>query len=226
MSEEAKQEKKPKQPRKRRPGAEHSRWYGFLRILMAILTRTISPIHYIGRQNIPEKGPVIYISNHKSMMDPLVIAYPVKGYDITFMGKKELVHTRIGYHVLTDMHMIIVDRHNSDMEAMRTCMQAIRAGESLGIFPEGTRHHQGLMDELESGVGLIAMRANVPLIPVYITPKFHFFHRTRCYFGSPIDFSDLREQGLNKDTCAQLLERITALYARMAEEDRQGKSKK
>ena len=210
------QEKK-KQPRKRKPAAQHSGWYGFLRVLMTLLTHTVAPVKYYGLENIPAQGPCIYIANHKSMMDPLVVAYPVKNYDITFMGKKELVHTAIGYHVLTDMHMIIVDRHNSDMEAMRTCTQAIRAGESLGIFPEGTRHHQGLMDELESGAGLITLRANVPLIPFYVTPKFHFFHRTRCYIGRPIDYSDLREQGINKDTCAQLLQRITDTYAEMAE---------
>lgn len=205
-----------KQPRKRKPASERSGWYVLIRKLMAFLSHTIAPIRYHGTENIPENGPVIYICNHKSMMDPLVLAYPIKRYDVSFMGKKELVHTKIGYQILTDMHMIIVDRHNSDMEAMRTCMQAIRGGESLAIFPEGTRHHEGLMDELESGVGLIAMRANVPLIPVYITPKFHFFRRTSCYFGKPIDFSDLREQGLNKETCAQLLDRISTFYANWA----------
>lgn len=212
------QQKPAKQPRKRVPATKHSFLYCVARKLMGLLVHTISPVKYSGTEHIPQQGPCIFISNHKSMMDPLVMAYSIKHYDVAFMGKKELVKTAIGYHLLTSLHMIIVDRHNSDMEAMRTCMQAIRGGESLAIFPEGTRHHTGTMDELESGVGLIALRANVPLIPMYITPKFHFFHRTRCIVGPAIDFSDLREAGVNKDSCAMLLQRITETYARMAKE--------
>lgn len=217
MSEE--QQKKPaKQARRRIPATTPSLIYRIGRLVMGLLVHTIAPVKYSGRENIPEQEPSIFIGNHKSMMDPLVMGYAVKHYDVAFMGKKELVGSSFAYRLLTDLHMIIVDRHNSDMEAMRTCMQAIRGGESLGIFPEGTRHHEGLMDELESGVGLIALRANVPLIPFYITPKFHFFHRTRCIIGPAIDFSDLHAQGVNKDTCAALLQRISDTYRKMAED--------
>lgn len=191
-----------------------SGWYKFARVAAAVLFHTLGPVKYEGLENIPADAPYIMIGNHTSFMDPVLMAVPVK-QEITFLGKKELVENKFARYVLLNMHMIMVDRHNSDMEAMRACTKALRNGEILGIFPEGTRHHKGLMEEMESGVGLIALRANVPLVPVYINRKYKLFRRTRCIVGKPIDFSDLRAQGVNKDTCQALLERITATYAVM-----------
>lgn len=197
------------------PVRKSSGWYRFARGLAAFVFHCISRVSYDGVENLPADVPYIFIGNHASMMDPVILAVPEKR-EISFLGKKELTHNKVIGHILTDMHMIMVDRHNSDMEAMRACSRALRNGEILGIFPEGTRHHEGLMTELESGVGLIALRGNVPLVPAYIEPKFRLFRHTHCHIGKPIDYSDLRAQGVNKDTCQALLERITATYAEMA----------
>ncbi len=209
MSEKQESSKQPKE----RKG---SFWYFMARVGAAIVFHTLGPVRYHGRENLMEQGPCIMIGNHSSWMDPVIMAAPVRKTDITFLGKKELVKSKLAHHILTNMHMIIVDRHNSDMEAMRACTRALKEGEMLGIFPEGTRHHEGLMTELESGVALIALRANVPLIPVYITPKYRLFQVTHCYVGQPIDFADLRAEGVNKETCQKLLDRITETYATMA----------
>lgn len=195
-----------------------SGWYVAARAAAGVVFRTIGPVRYHNAERLPEKGPYILIGNHSSWMDPVVMALPIKHEDVTFLGKKELVKNPLVRKILTNMHMIMVDRHNSDMEAMRACIKAIREEKILGIFPEGTRHHQGLMTEIESGVALIALRANVPLIPMYIVPKYRLFRTTDCYVGNPIDFSDLRADGVNKESCEKLLKRITATYAEMAEE--------
>ena len=134
------------------------------------------------------------------------------------MAKKELKGNRFFDIFFSGLHVIAVDRHNSDMEAMRACMRLLKKGEILGIFPEGTRHAGGNMQKLESGAALIALRANVPLIPVYVKPKFRVFRKADCYVGKPIDFSDLREEGINKDTCEALQDRIRNLYANWPED--------
>ena len=116
------------------------------------------------------------------------------------------------------MHMIPVDRGNSDMAALRTCMKTLRDGGVLGIFPEGTRHKQGVMEELESGTALIALRSNVPVIPMLITPKFRFFRRMHLYVGTPIEYQDLRAEGINSATCNALCTRITERYRDMVKQ--------
>jgi 1-acyl-sn-glycerol-3-phosphate acyltransferase len=199
-----------------KPKKKWSFFYAAARVLAAIVFHTLAPVFYHGRENLPTELPYMIIANHRSFMDPIIMAYSIKKHDVTFLGKKELVKNKIAGFILRNMHIIPVDRHGTDMAAMRNCISALRNKEILGIFPEGTRHHQGLMDEIEGGTAMIALRSGAPLIPMYITPKFHMFHRTDCYIGEPIPTQDLREKGINKDTCAELLTRITATYAEMA----------
>lgn len=137
------------------------------------------------------------------------MCYRIPGQQTAFLGKKELAANPLAKKVLEDLGLIAVDRHHSDMEAMRACMRALREGRILGIFPEGTRHHKGLMDQLEGGTALLALRCNVPLVPVYFDKKFRLFRLVHMYVGQDIPLDDLIAQGVNKGTCDQLLQRIT-----------------
>lgn len=196
-------------------GKKKSFLYTIAKPIAVVLLKTILPVKYHNRERLDVEAPYIVISNHLSMLDPVLIGVPIKKHQVRFVGKKELCKNKVIAALFRNLRMIPVDRHNSDMEAMRACMKVTRDGEILGIFPEGTRHHNGVMEELESGVGLIALRSRVPLIPMYITGKLKLFRRLHVYVGEPIVTEDLREQGVNKETCDMLLKRITSCYADM-----------
>lgn len=199
------------------PKKKWSAIYAAGKFLAGILFSTFLPVKYHHKERLGVEPPYVVISNHNSMFDPVIIGAAVKKHQIRFIGKKELWKNKLVAALFNNMNMIPVDRHNSDMEAMRACMRVTREGNILGIFPEGTRHHKGLMEELESGVGLIALRSCVPLIPVYIAGKVKLFRRLHVYVGEPIPTEDLREQGVNRETCELLLRRITETYAQMHE---------
>ena len=131
------------------------------------------------------------------------------------LGKKELTKSKLLGWLLKKLHMIVVDRHHSDMEAMRTFMKTLRNGEILALFPEGTRHHKGIMEEMESGIGLIALRSNVPVYPVYIDRRVLPFRVTHCWVGDPIPYDDIRADGVNSETSARFMARITETYRQM-----------
>lgn len=192
--------------------------YSLLRPVAGVLLKVFLPVKYHGLERLELDPPYILIGNHTSMMDPVIMGVPVKKHQITFIGKKELCKNKLIAAFFKSMHMIPVDRHNSDMEAMRACMRVTREGGILGIFPEGTRHHEGLMTQMESGTGLIALRSRVPVIPVYITGKLALFRRLHVYIGEEIPTADLREEGVNRETCEKLMARITETYARMQAE--------
>ena len=192
---------------------KHYPWYTVAKILGTIAVHTICPVTYRHTERLRREGPCIFICNHQSWMDPVVVALPVKKRQVTFLGKKELTGNPILRTLVLGMRMIVVDRHNSDMEAMRACMRVIREGGILGIFPEGTRHHRGVMEELENGASLIALRSKAPVIPIYIDREVKPFHHTNCYVGEPIPTDDLIAQGVNRETSEQLTERIRAYYA-------------
>lgn len=209
------EEKQAVKPVKQDSGTKRSMIYSIALPIVSLIVKLFLPVRYHNVERLTGDAPFILMGNHQSMLDPVIAAIPVKRYQIRFIGKKELWKNKLIAKVFTSMNMIPVDRHNTDMEAMRACMRVTREGGILGIFPEGTRYHKGLMEELESGVALIAMRSRVPLIPVYITGKLKLFRRTDVYVGEPISMEDLREQGVNKETCELLLKRITATYAQM-----------
>ena len=192
--------------------------YEVCRRVAWLLFHSFLPVRYEHAERLRQvDAPFILIGNHLSNLDPVVAALAVPRYQVNFLAKKELGKVGFIRKILETLHTIFVDRHNSDMEAMRACMKVLRGGGVLCVFPEGTRHHEGLMEEIQSGVALMALRSGVPLMPVYIPGKLRLFRTLNVFIGEPIPMDDLREEGVNAQTCQQLLERITQIYAEMAE---------
>ena len=197
----------------------HTPFYRFCYVVTWLVFHSLSPVRYHGGKALNRMaGPYLLICNHQSMLDPFIPALGLPARELTFLGKKELTRNRLLRWAVTKLHMIPVDRHAMDMEAMRACARALRNGEILLIFPEGTRHKPGIMADLESGTAMLALRSGVPLVPVLVLPKLRLFRRTECWYGRPIPTADLKEQGVNRETCDLLTRRITDTYAQMAAE--------
>lgn len=216
VKETVKEEKaiqKPEKPKAPAPLKQSTWFFKVARGIMWVLMRTITPIRYFNPERLKTlEGPAIVIGNHKSMGDPLVIAAEIPKKEITYMAKVELTKNAFMNWLMRSLHVIPVNRGSSDMNAMRTSLRLLKEGGILGIFPEGTRHKEGVMEDLESGAAMIALRSGVPVIPVYITPRFRPFHRTDCWIGEPIPTEDLRQAGISKETCDLMLKRMTETY--------------
>lgn len=198
---------------------ERTAIYTLARIIFGFLFHTIFPLRFHNAQIVEEmQPPYIIMANHRSFADPMALAIKVKKYEIRFIGKRELAHGRLKSWLFSGLHMILVSRHATDMAAMRQCMQTLKEGHILGIFPEGTRHQPEMMQEVESGTAIIALRARVPLLPVYIDGKIRPFHITHIYYGKPMELDDLYAQGVNNDTAHQLCQRIHDVFYAMRDE--------
>ena len=201
------------------PKRERTAIYTVARIIFGFLFHTIFPLRFHNAQIVEEmQPPYIIMANHRSFADPMALAIKVKSYEIRFIGKRELAHGRLKSWLFSGLHMILVSRHATDMAAMRQCMQTLKESHILGIFPEGTRHQPEMMQEVESGTAIIALRARVPLLPVYIDGKIRPFHITHIYYGKPMELDDLYAQGVNNDTAHQLCQRIHDVFYAMRDE--------
>lgn len=201
------------------PKRERTAIYTVARIIFGFLFHTIFPLRFHNAQIVEEmQPPYIIMANHRSFADPMALAIKVKSYEIRFIGKRELAHGRLKSWLFSGLHMILVSRHATDMAAMRQCMQTLKESHILGIFPEGTRHQPEMMQEVESGTAIIALRARVPLLPVYIDGKIRPFHITHIYYGKPLELDDLYAQGVNNDTAHQLCQRIHDVFYAMRDE--------
>lgn len=191
--------------------------------VVAFLIRILFPITFHNIENVQQDAPAIMISNHNSMLDPVLLAMANKRYHIRFLGKKELNKKPLFKWFFDQLGMIAVDRHNTDMAAIRSCMKVLGEGHVLGVFPEGTRHKEGVMEDLESGIALIALRSKATILPVYLTDKPRLFRRIHAYCGTSIPVTHLARQGVNKQNCELLLSAITQRYRELVEKHRLSK---
>ena len=192
--------------------------YEVLRGVAQVVFHTILPVRFHHKERLERERPYVMIANHNHALDPVPMAMAVKHDQLVFLGKKELGSKKWIRNFLTRLHCILVDRHNVDMEAMRACMKAIRMKKILLIFPEGTRHHEGQMEQIEAGTALIAMRTKAPIIPIYFDRKMSLFRVSNLYVGEPIPYDDLLEEGINTETCEKMNERMRETFRKMIRE--------
>ena len=122
-----------------------------------------------GVENIPREGGAILAMNHIGYLDFALIgtcALPVKRY-VRFMAKRELFDNKIVGPLLRGMHNISVDR-SSGSASFVAALRALKSGEIVGIFPEGTISVSFELKEFKSGAVRLAIGADVPIVPVAV----------------------------------------------------------
>ena len=155
------------------------------------LLSVLFPATVEGLDRLPRNG-VLLCPNHSSNWDPIPIALllPVN-YRLHIMAKVDLFKNPILAWILRRLGAFPVSRGSSDIQSVKTAMQAIRSGDNLLIFPEGTTIHNGIgyVDGLpahaKGGVAVIGVRTGATLVPVFVDGPKKPFHRTRIIFGEP-----------------------------------------
>jgi 1-acyl-sn-glycerol-3-phosphate acyltransferase len=132
-----------------------------------------------GHASIPRRGGLIIASNHISELDPPVLGSSIPRA-VFFMAKAELFRTRMGAFYLPRIGAFPVNRDSVDTKALRTSLEVLRNGNILVVFPEGTRSTDGKLLPVKAGVGLLAVRSAVPVLPAFIWGTDHPF---RALFG-------------------------------------------
>ena len=124
---------------------------------------------FTGESNIPRHGGAILAMNHVSYLDFALFgtaALPAKRY-VRFMAKKEIFSHPIAGPLMRGMHHIRVDRQNG-ASSFTHALDALKAGEIIGIFPEATISTSFEIKEFKSGVIRLAQGAGVPIVPAVI----------------------------------------------------------
>ena len=144
-----------------------------------------------GRENVPQAGACIFCPNHVSNFDPVLIAMYAGTRHVRFLAKAELFEKKFVAKLIRALGAFPIHRGQRDMAAMRECFALLKDGHALGVFPQGTRSSVENPHPFENGAALIALRARVPVIPVYVGGKIGIGHVVDLRFGAPVPLDDL-----------------------------------
>lgn len=169
-----------------------------------------------GVSNVPRHGGVLIVSNHQSYLDPILIAVKLPR-PLSFLAKSELFANRFAGALLRSLNAFPVRQGAGDVGAVKETIRRLQEGHALNVYPEGTRSPDGEILPMQPGIGLIAKRAGVPVVPAVIEGSFQAWppkrghkifraHPVRIVFKPPMDLHDLK--------ASQIVEKIgTTLHA-------------
>lgn len=159
--------------------------------VVGFLMDILHPVSVEGLEDLPRSG-VLLCPNHASNWDPVLIALKLpRNYRLHIMAKEQLFRNPLLGWVLRQVGAFPVKRGGTDIQSVRNAIQAIRSGDNLLVFPEGTviRNGLGVADgkpaRAKSGVVVIGIRAGATMVPVFVDGEKKPFHRTRIIFGKP-----------------------------------------
>jgi 1-acyl-sn-glycerol-3-phosphate acyltransferase len=188
-------------------------FYWFLKwVAIGPVLRIVFRPHVEGAEHIPDEGPAILASNHLSYADWLFMPLTLPRR-VTFVAKAEYFNTPgikgwFQKKFFTGAGQVPIDRSgaNAAEGAMKSAMKILAEGDLFGIYPEGTRSHDGKLYRGKTGVARLALESGAPVIPCAVvgtdvvapTGKVYgTWTRPVVRFGKPLDFS--RYAGMEND---------------------------
>ncbi|WAX81320.1 lysophospholipid acyltransferase family protein [Streptomyces sp. KMM 9044] len=181
-------------------------------VLLGPLLRLVFRPRIEGLEHVPSSGAGIVAGNHLSFSDHFLMPAILKRR-ITFLAKAEYftgpgIKGRLTAFFFHSAGQIPVDRSGKDagQAAIREGLGVLGKGELLGIYPEGTRSHDGRLYKGKVGVAKMALTAGVPVVPCAMIGTFEaqppgkvvpHIHPVVIRFGKPLDFS--RYEGMEDE---------------------------
>jgi len=120
-----------------------------------------------GRDHIPADGPVIIAANHRSFLDPFIIGLTCRR-PIYYVAKQELFENRLLAWYINVLGAFPVRRGEADAEMVATAKAILARGDTLVIFPEGTRTRPGSLGRPKRGVGRLVLETGAPVVPLAV----------------------------------------------------------
>lgn len=206
------------------PQVEMQRVYGLCHYALHVMFDMFFRGEVVGVDNVPQRGGFLLAANHASFIDPPMIGCHISR-QLAYFARKTLWKGRLSSWWLDTVGTIPVDRDGGqDVSAIKRVLKALKDERGLILFPEGTRTTDGKLQPAKPGVGFIACKTQVPVVPVRIFGSFEAFGKGRklrlgtpvtVVFGRPIPPSVYDDPKAGKDRAQRASERIMAEIARL-----------
>lgn len=173
--------------------------YGFYKIVFRI--------EKINEENLPLDEPTIVCANHLNIWDAVGLVVSSKRR-IIFIAKEDLFNNAFLSWIGHLFDVIPIKRGMRDMEAMKRCIKCLKNGQTIGLFPEGTRRGLEKGAKVQNGAAYMALKTGVKVVPVGISGSFKPFSKVYLNYGKPLDFSQNKDKIPEKDQLNEATKQI------------------
>ena len=191
-------------------------FWKWMRMLARLTTSVMFSTKFYGLEHVPPTGGGLLASSHQSYLDPMLVGVRV-WRPVAYMANAYLFANPLFGCMIRNVHAFPVQQGKGDRSAVNTCIQKLKEGHALCIFPEGHRTPDGEIKPLQGGAARIARRAQVPIVPVVVDGAFDAWPRKRklprprpvhVMYGPPIETAGLSASEIT----ALLEERLRAMF--------------
>ena len=172
-------------------GRRGNNLYRFIWALGAGACSCLFRLRVAGCHFVPRSGGVILASNHASLADPVFIGVAACR-ELSYVTKQEAFHVPILGWLIRKLNALPIDRSRGDRGALRSIEGCLKAGGAMFLSPEGTRNKTSTLRPPKDGVGMLAYRARVPVVPIFVSGTVNIWasliglNRVTVRFGKPI----------------------------------------
>ena len=169
-------------------------WYWICQWVIRLVGLPLWRLRAFGTENLPRTGGCLLASNHQSFLDPLLVAAFLPR-EMHFMARRSLFHNPLFRALIVRCNAFAIERDSADVKGVKNAIGRLEAGHILLVFPEGTRTRDGTVGPMKAGIGMLAERAAVPIVPVLIEGAYRVWPKGRLLpglgtihirFGKPI----------------------------------------
>ena len=205
------------------------KWFRSLHRFEKYVFRRIYWYKKCGHIQTYDDRPYIFVGNHLSYADVFLMAVATNK-PVHFIAKKQLFEKGLMKKFVTKCQCIPVSRDGTDVKAIMQAMKYLKGGESVAIFPEGTRNKtKEIFLPFKSGAAAISVKTKTPIVPIVQFKKLKPFRRRKVFYGEPIEFIDYYDKRLTEEDIKKcdeiLLDKMLKMHAELAKIKKKGRKK-
>lgn len=179
--------------------------YKFARIVVKGYLKIFYKWKVVGRENVPNRGSIIFIANHISNFDPPVLACSVNRH-VHFMAKEELFNVPVLKIFLQAIGSFSIKRGGNDRKAIKNALELLKNDKTLSIFPEGTRSKNGEIGKGLPGAALFALKSDATVIPVGLVSNYKLFKPIFVNIGKPISLEQFKQDKITSEKLSETID--------------------
>lgn len=197
-------------------------FYGACWWIAYVLCKVLFRLKAVHAERVPASGPLILASNHCSYADPVFVGIAAVR-ELHFLAKREAFDWVLFGPLIRRLNALPVTREGVDFRALSALEGVLGKRGAVLMFPEGTRSRTGTLGKTRPGIGLVASRAQAPVVPVHISGTTRIFRtlalggRVVVRFGEPLLVRDFPVSESHKEIYRGIADEVMRRIGELSE---------